>query len=248
MKRIVLLPLLLTLLTPSVWAQQEIGGFFTLVNTYIYPVKGKENSRILVRPLGAFDVVDLDVDDQERLWYQIIYPARTKTVEGFGWIPLAPGQLIAMGQQSATVYASVPTAAGDGTETLQVPLNKLELLNETQRNEAFPQVSWQRVRYQAQQPLPAWVRAATGIFRPGRDANALAQAHALMVRLKVEDERMQRLLSGVVQIGDSTREVTWALGEPLREQVETINQVQRLIWVYRDVELQFENTVVTKVN
>ena len=137
---------------------------------------------------------------------------------------------------------------GDGTETVQVPADKLELLNETQHNVAFPQVDWQRVRYQVEQPLPAWVRAGTGIFRPGKDRSSLVRAHSLMVARNVERERMQRLLAGVVQIGDTTREVAWALGDPLREQQETINQAQRLTWVYGDVEVEFENSIVIKVN
>jgi len=236
-------------LAPRAQAQtQGIGAYFTSVNTYFYAKAPRDGKRFLVRPRQAFTVVDVTTDAQDILWYQVIYPPETVRISGTGWTANAPHELLAAPQEPVLVFARIPGADRSTLSVVRVPASAVELLNETQSGSPFAQVNWQKVRYQADLPLRAWARGGAGIYRPGKTVAYMSRVYGELVTRNVEKEEQQRLLSGVVRIGDPLREVRWALGDPLRSQEETIGDARRTIWQFPELTVTFENGVVKQVN
>lgn len=244
--------LALLLAPPPAWAQSGdpagIGAYFSTVNLYIYPDGPEEGRRTLVRPNNAFNVVDFTTDSEDRLWYRIIYPQGSETVEGEGWTVAEPHELISGRGASVQVFTRIPGQANGPFETYNLPAIGLELLQETRPSERFPEVTWQKVRYSMERPLRAWAAAAAGIYRPGRRAGFMRASHQAMTEHEVPEEKRMRLLAGVVRIGDTPLEVEWSLGQPLRTQEEVIEETRRTTWHYAEMRIQFENAVVKQIN
>ncbi len=232
----------------SARAQQAIGGYFTLVNTYFYAKAPHDGKRILVRPRQAFTVLDVTTDSQDLLWFQVSYPAEINKVTGIGWTAAAPHELLATPQEPVLVFTSVPGTDEAGLSVFKVPASGLELLNETQSGRPYAQVDWQKVRYQFDQPLRAWARGSAGIYRPGKSAQFLSRVYAELVTRNVDKDLQNRLLSGIIRIGDTQRDVRWALGDPLRTQQETIGAARHTIWQFPELTVTFENEVVKQFN
>ncbi|MCH7478948.1 MAG: hypothetical protein IIA14_12725 [SAR324 cluster bacterium] len=90
MKRLPILLLVgLTLAAPPAFAE-ELGAFFTKVNTYTYPNGPGAGKRVLIRARQVFAIVNLTTDESNRLWYQILEPRKMRQIRGEGWTPLAP--------------------------------------------------------------------------------------------------------------------------------------------------------------
>lgn len=247
-----LLVLVVVLLGLS-WAQasaqaQPVGAYFTLVNTYIYAKGPREGRRVLVHPRQAFDVLDVTVDNQDRLWLLIVYPADSAKLEGTGWTATPPHELLTPQQDPVLVFSRIPDDASGPLEIFRVPTDGLELLNETQSNTPFAQIDWQKVHYKYERPQRLWARGGAGIYRPGKTAAFMSRVYAELVTRNVDKDEQTRLLSGVVRIGDTLRDVRWALGDALRAQEETIGDAQRTSWQYPEMTVTFENGVVKQIN
>lgn len=227
---------------------QEIGAYFTLVNTYVYRDGPQKGPRLLLRPRQAFAVVDVTGDNDETPWYRIVYPGRNEHLSGVGWTPKAPHELLPNEREPVIVYSRVLDGSDRAFSTVRVPVGALELLNETQPSSTYPRIDWQKVRYELDQPYRAWARGPAGIYRPGKTAAYLSLVYGEMVTRNVPKEKQLRLLSGVVRAGDSPREVRWALGPPLRTHEETIGEAKRTTWEYPQLVVQFENAVVKQIN
>lgn len=226
---------------------QSIGSYFTLVNTYIYSQSPRQGARTLVRPRVAFAVVDLTLDRDERIWYRIIHPDKTNQVQGEGWTARAPHQLRGNPLQQVLVFERIPTNSSIDLPAYRVPIAGLELLNESQASLRFSQLNWQKVRFRLTEPLRAWARGSAGLFRAGKSKTFLSRVYGEMVTRNVDKEKRLRLLSGVVRIGDTLRETTWAMGDPLRRQEENIGNTQRIIWQFPEMTVVFENEVVKQI-
>ncbi len=229
-------------------AQQPIGSYFTRVNTYIYEEGPRKGRRHLVRPRKAFTVLDVTADKDDAVWYRIVYPPVTQTVKALGWTPTPPHEVVRAVQDSVLVFSRIPTTATSPFAVHRVPAGGLELLNESQRSPRYAALDWQKVRFQLKRPLQAWARGAAGIFRLGKPVTFLSRVYGEMVTRNVDKETERRLLSGVVRIGDTVREVQWALGDPLRSQNETIGNARRTIWEFGELTVTFENDVVKQIN
>ena len=247
MKTLVLLISALMLLATPAKAVKNLGAFFTLVNAYIYPERGNEISKLLIGPRLAFDVIDLAFEDS-RILYLIEYPEKSMVVEGEGWTPVPPHQFIRSKGQQVQVFSALLGESRPPVAVRAIPVEELELLNESQPSEVFPEIIWHKVRYKQTVPMTAWISSNYGIYRPGKKAHTVANAHSIMVARNIDRARRIRLLSGVVQLGDTTREVEWALGPPLRRQVQAISSGDRSIWVYPAMEVAFENNLVIQLN
>ncbi len=129
-----------------------------------------------------------------------------------------------------------------------VPTTGLELLNVTQAGERFPRLTWQKVRYETSAPLRLWIQAVTGIYRPGRSAQFVARAYVEMVSRNLPKDKLERLISGVIRVGDSPWEVEHALGEPLRVHEEPSGETRRTTWEYPSLVVLFKNEVVEQIN
>lgn len=253
MKAALRLQCLVLLLVAVPWAlaraqTQPIGAYFTLVNTYVYAKGPREGKRVLIHPRQAFDVLDVTVDNQDRLWLLIVYPAQSTKRSGTGWTATPPHELLTPQEEPVLVFSRIPDDNPGELEILKVPTDNLELLNETQSNTPFAQIDWQKVHYRFEQPLRLWARGGAGIYRPGKSAAFMSRVYAELVTRNVDRDEQTRLLSGVVRIGDSLREVRWALGDPLRTQQETIGDARRTVWQYPEMTVTFENEVVKQIN
>lgn len=239
---------LLACVAPAASAVETIGSYFTIVNTYVYTKGPRDGRRYLVRPRQAFNVVDVMTDDEGTLWFRIVYPAVTAKLSGTGWTPSAPHELVSAQEEPVLVFSRIPAGNNGGFSVLKVPATSLELLNETQSETRFAQLTWQRVRYQTEQPMRVWARGPAGIHRPGKTAAFISRVYGELVTRNVDKDLQTRLLSGVIRIGDTVREVRWALGDPLRNQEETIGDARRNIWQYPELTVTFENEVVKQIN
>ena len=248
MKRLPFLLLVgLTLASPPAFAE-ELGAFFTKVNTYTYPKGPGGGQRVLIRARQVFAIVNLTTDESDRLWYQILEPRKTRRIQGEGWTPLAPHELLADQQQRVEIFPEIPENPDRAPATIPVRAGNLEILNVTTPSRTFPQITWQKVRYKTREPLRLWIRAATGIARPAASVNFLTRTYEEMVSRNLPREKLNRLLSGVIRVGDTTLEVEWALGKPLRVQDETILTTTRTTWHYPSMVVQFKNQLVEQVN
>jgi hypothetical protein len=223
----------------------EMGAFVTLVNTYAYPKGPRTGERVLIRSRVAMPVLNQMLDEGERLWYEVLLADRAERQKGTGWTPLTAQELLARGAEAVLVYSRPLDANLRPFQTLAVPANDLELVQETRRSADFPQVEWQKVRYASRLPLTAWLRASTGIYRVGRTPAFLTQSYAEMATRQVPKQTLMRLLAGVVRPGDSVQEVRWALGDPPRSTEE--GPGKRTVWEYPEAKIHFEHAVVKQV-
>ncbi|MCZ6729044.1 MAG: hypothetical protein O7C61_04990 [SAR324 cluster bacterium] len=243
------LSLLMFLLIPLVSSgSQEIGAFFTKVNTYVYSKAPGQGKRILVRPRQAFAVAVLDTDGQDRLWLQIVHPKISSKIKGTGWIPLAPHELRNAGNRRVEIFDAVFEEESTLPSSIMVRASNVELLNLTQASEKFPQITWQKVKYVSEEPLRLWIRGTTGIFRPGKTSKFLRRVYVEMVSRNLPKEKLNRLLAGVVRVGDDTWEVERALGRPLRVQSDPGTAEGRVTWEYYSLVVHFKNDVVDQIN
>jgi hypothetical protein len=227
---------------------QTIGVYFTAVNTYAYTGAPHEGKRILLRARQAFNVVDVTTDHNDIMWFQIVYPAETLKIGGTGWTATAPHEMLTPQQEPVLVFSRIPDDDQGGLQVFRVPATSLELLNETKSNTPFAQIDWQKVRYSFEQPVRAWARGTVGIYRPGKTAAFMSRIYAELVTRNVDKDEQTRLLSGVVRVGDTARQVRWALGDPLRSQDEKIGDTRRSTWQYPEMTVTFENEVVKQFN
>lgn len=238
----------LLVMLPAAAAAKPVGTYFSTVNTYVFLEGPGQGQRAFVRARQAYPVEDMRTDADDNLWYRITLDGRQEKLNGEGWTSAQPHELVGAGQSLLRVFTRIPEGRLQGVEAHQVPATGLKLLNETQPSKDFPGVDWQKVRFTYQRPQMAWVRAVTGIYRVGLTEVFLARAYGEMVTRNLDKDKIERLLSGVVRIGDTLKEVSYAMGDPLRRQEEVVGTVQRVILEYPELRIQFENEVVAQIN
>ncbi|MBI4083353.1 MAG: hypothetical protein HY423_12160 [Candidatus Lambdaproteobacteria bacterium] len=247
MTRLMLASMLL--LAPAVTALgTELGAFFTRVNTYLYTPEPLKGARLLLRAREILPVQGIRIEPGERVWYLVAYPHRTRRSEGQGWTPFTPHELKTKGSEPVEVFSAIVDRFDMTFTTEAVPARDLRLLAVSQVSDLFPAIEWQKVTYVTPAPLAGWVRASSGIFRPGFAAGPLEGVYAEMVARNVAVEKLARLLSGVVRVGDSTQDVRWALGAPLRVQDEGERGHERTTWHYPGLVVHIENGAVKQIN
>ncbi len=237
------------LFSPAVRPAQagELGAFLALTNTYAYRLGPHEGNRVLVKSRLAYPVIGQAFDDADRLWFRIVLPEALDKVEGMGWTPLAASELATRGDRPVEIYSRPLDEAERAFRVEEIPASDVEMLKETQPSTMFPQVQWRKVRYVSRRAAQPWVRASTGIYRPGKSTSFLTQNYADLVARNLPRELMTRLLSGVVRTGDTPQQVRWALGEPLRSSEERARGVQVTVWEYPELKVRFDDAVVGRV-
>jgi hypothetical protein len=243
-----LLPILLLLLLPQLSHGEEIGAFFTRVNAYVYADGPDTGKRYLVRPRQALPVLNLKTDQDDKLWLYISHPKRSVKRTGTGWTPLTPGELLGFGRKPVKIFADVFEDGSSPPEVTEVPAADVKLQNVTKASAHFPQIVWHKVRYTTDSPLLAWINSGAGIFRPNKTTEYLSRTYVEMVSRNLEKEKLERLLSGVVRVGDTAWEVEQALGKPLRVQEDQAQSPNRSTWQYSSLSIRFENQVVNQIN
>lgn len=229
-------------------ASNGLGAFFTQVNTYVYTKAPGAGPRYLVRPRQALTVLDLRSTEAGVLWYQIEYTAKDKKLEGEGWIMETPHEILAKPGMLVTVFLTIPDTRPSLVSTVSIPVHALKLLDIVEPSTHYAEISWQKVRYKTNTPLTPWIRAATGIYRPGIEEEFITRVYATMVARQVPVKKLKRLISGVIQVGDSQQDVTWSLGEPLNSREETTGDTRHVFWQYGSIVVQFENSIVKLIN
>lgn len=247
MKRLIFLFPLLFFFAAGANAK-EIGAFFTKVNAYAFLDGPRSGKRVLVRPRLTFAVVDLTNDREDRLWLQIVYAREELKVKGEGWTPLAPHELLRAGAAPVEIFAEVVENEDVPITKINVPAAHLELLNITKPSRDFPQLTWQKVRYETKVPSRPWIRATSGVFRPGKSSEFLSRAYVEMVSRNLVKAKLNRLISGVVRVGDTPWDVERALGKPLRVNEDSTAEIKRATWEYPSLVVRFKNEVVEQIN
>ncbi len=247
MRRIILCFLFLSLAAPALSAE-EVGALFTKVNAYAFPDGPGQGRRTLVRPRLAFSVVNLTTDADERLWLLIIYPEQQRKLTGEGWTPLAPHELLNARTSAVEIFADIIEDKDARVSRLMVPAARLELLNVTKASRNFPQLTWQKVRYETTVPARLWIRATSGVFRPGKSSEFLGRVYVEMVSRNLAKDKLNRLISGVIRVGDTPWDVERALGKPLRVNEDSTAEVKRTTWEYPSLVVHFKNEVVEQIN
>jgi hypothetical protein len=240
------------LVLASAWivpaAAQDTSAFFTLVNTYAYANAPRDGERTLVRARQTLTVTGFVTDGDGVLWYRAIDPERTTRVKGTGWVALDPHEISQRGGQHVLVFPQFLESANDDKVALEIPASDLTLANVSQPSSAFPEIAWQKVTYETNVPAPLYIRASTGIYRPFRSDRFLSDVHAEMVTQGLDNDRLRRLLAGVVRPGDPAQDVRWALGDPIQQEDSTAEGLKIQIWHYPGIQVRFENGVVKKIN
>jgi hypothetical protein len=193
-------------------------------------------------------VLNVSTDGEDKLWLYIVYPKRSQKLSGTGWTPLTPGELVSSGERQVDIFAETPGGKSIAPVVARVPARDVKLLNETKISTRFPQVSWQKVSYASKIPLRAWVQGAAGIFRPGKSSVFLRKTYVEMVSRNLKKKKLERLLAGVVRVGDSPWDVERALGAPLRMQKDQASGGRKVTWQYPALSVRFENDVVNQIN
>lgn len=236
------------LVVPHMVQAQAIGTFFTQVNAYTYTSGPKEGKRILAKPRQAFSVLNLTTDAEDQLWLYIVHPKRTEKLAGTGWTPLTPSELLNAGGKPVDIFAKASEDGGVADIIARVRPADVKLLNVTITSKRFPRVVWQKVRYATNRPLRAWVNAVAGIFRLGKSSEFVNRTYVEMVSRNLKKDKLERLLSGVIRVGDSQWDVERALGKPLRVQKDQASDESKVTWQFPALTVQFENDVVNQIN
>jgi hypothetical protein len=229
-------------------AAQDTSAFFSLVNTYAYASGPRQGERALVRARQTLTVTGFVTDGDGVLWYRAVDPEHSEKLKGSGWVVLDPHELSQKGGQRVLVFPDILRAVSDDKAALEIPASDITLANVSQPSQAFPEVMWQKVTYETNVPTSLYVRAATGIYRPFRSDKFLSDAHAEMVTQGLDNDRLRRLLAGVVRPGDSTQDVRWALGDSIQQEESTAEGLKIQVWHYPGIQVRFENGVVKKIN
>ena len=227
---------------------QDADAFFTLVNTYAFTDGPRKGDRVLLKARQPFSVVDQSLDRDDVVWYQVVHPKRTNKIKGTGWVALDPHELNEKRDDPVLVFPVVLEQNDSPVQALELPASHLKLANVTQASETFPGVTWQKIDYESVVPALYWVRSPTGIYRPFKNKQFVSESYAEMVTRGVPPDRLRRLLSGVVRVGDRPMEVQWALGLPAQQEKSTAEELQIMIWHYPGAQVRFENEVVKQVN
>jgi hypothetical protein len=240
------------LVLASAWvlpaAAQDTSAFFSLVNTYAYANGPRDGERTLVRARQTLTITGFVVDGDGVLWYRAIDPERTARLKGAGWVALDPHEISQRGSQHLLVFPEIVQSVSDDRAALEMPASDVTLANLAQPSTAFSEITWQKVTYETSVPATLYVRASTGIYRPFRSDRFLSDVHAEMVTQGLDNDRLRRLLTGVVRPGDSGQDVRWALGDPIQQEESTAEGLKIQIWHYPGVQVRFENGVVKKIN
>lgn len=232
----------------TVTAAERIGAYFTQVNTYAYAKAPNEGPRVLLGPRMAYEVVDVTRKSDGTKWFQIVYPKRNWKIGGTGWISETPHEVLARPNETVHVLREIPVGPNPKIELVIVPTRDLKILTITKPSADFPQITWQKVQYSTTNPWKPWVRANNGIYRPGMSVSYMIEVYSAMVARNVPLAKLKRLLSGAIGVGDSVRDVEWALGRPLHIREEKSGPDQHTFWQYGAMVVQFENAVVKQFN
>ena len=227
---------------------QETSVYFALVNTYAYTAGPRQGERHLVRTRQTLTVTGFVTDSDGVVWYSAIDPERTVRLRGTGWVALDPHELSRGDGQPVLVFPDPIDRPAQATAGLEMPSADVTLANVTKPSQTFPEVTWQKVNYETNAPALLYVRGTTGIHRPFLTEKFISDVHAEMVTQGVDSERLRRLLSGVVRVGDGPQDVRWALGEPQQQEESTAEQLKIMVWHYPGLQVRFENNVVKKIN
>ena len=238
----------LVIANPAQGQTRGLGAYFTLVNSYIYLTGPLEGPRLIARARKAFQVTGYVMDNQDRLWLRILFTDYQKKLRGEGWTAKLPHELLPTEREPILVFATPLTRDDSNLNTLRLPISGLTLLNETTASDVFNRVVWQKVKYDLDAPVEAWIKESGGIFRAGKTPDFIVRSYGEMVTRDVEREKLIRLLSGVVHLGDSPSDVEWALGTPLRKQEETVADAVRATWEFPEQVIRFENAIVKQLN
>lgn len=233
---------------PPTASAEVIGGFFTLANTFMYTKAPREGRRFLARPRLAFQVVDIATDGRDRIWYLVITPDVKQRFTGQGWIVKAPHEISKTSDQPVRVFSIIPNGTGGPFETIMAPSSGIKLLNETTTVKWFAKVVWQKVSYRFKAPGKAWAREASGIFRSGKTDQFLLRVYGEMVTRGVSRGMQIRLLSGIVRVGDTLRQVQWAFGDPLRRTETKVDNITQIHWEYQNQRVVLQNGVVLTIS
>ena len=233
---------------PNTASAEVIGGFFTLANTFMYTKGPRQGRRFLVRPRLAFQVVDITTDDKDQIWYLVVTPEVKRRVTGQGWITKAPHEIIKTSDQPIRVVSQIPTLAGNTFATMMAPSSGIKLLNESTKVKWFDKVVWQKVTYRFDAPGKAWAREAAGIFRSGKTDQYLLRVYGEMVTRGISKGLQIRLLSGIVRVGDTMRQVQWAFGDPLRQSKTKTDNTTQINWEYQNLRVVLQNGVVKTIS
>ncbi|MDH4246647.1 MAG: hypothetical protein OEW39_02395 [Deltaproteobacteria bacterium] len=225
-----------------------LGAYFTLVNSYIYTTGPLEGPRLVARARRAFPVTQFMLDSKDRLWFRILFTDYNRKVRGEGWTTKLPHELLPTEREPVLVFAAPLGKDDSNMSTLRLPVNSMTLLNETTPSDTFTRVVWQKIKYEVDQPIEAWIRDTGGVFRAGKSPDFMVRSYGEMVTRDVDRDKLTRLLSGVVHLGDSPTDVEWALGTPLRKQEETVPDAVRSTWEYPEIVVRFENAIVKQLN
>ncbi|MCH8075139.1 MAG: hypothetical protein IIC13_02100 [SAR324 cluster bacterium] len=233
---------------PRTASAETIGGFFTLANTFMYTKGPRQGRRFLVRPRLSFQVVDITTDDKDRIWYLVVTPGVIRRFTGQGWITQAPHEIGKTSDRPVRVFSKIPTLAGGSFETMMAPSSAIKLLNESTRVKWFDKVIWQKVEYRFNAPGKAWAREAAGIFRAGKTDQYLLRVYGEMVTRGISKGLQIRLLSGIVRVGDTMRQVQWAFGDPLRRTETKKDNATQTNWEYQNLRVVLQNGVVKTIS
>lgn len=224
------------------------GAYFSLVNTYLYTKGPLEGGRYLVRPRTAFTVVDQQQDAQDKIWRLIVFHPKDRKVSGEGWTPRAPHELLPTERKPVEIFSRILDGGNKPFDVVLAPVAGLKLLNETIPSKVFSQIVWQKVKYSFHEPIKGWIKDSAGIYRVGKTTAFLTLVYGEMVTGNLDKEKMKRLMSGVVHVGDTFQEVKWALDTPYRTQEEIVGETKRTTWEYPAMVVLFENDVVKQIN
>lgn len=226
---------------------RELGVLFTKVNVYGHTDVPPEGRKLLVRAKKAYVVEDSMRTDTDQKLFQIIHTTKKLRIRGEGWTALGPHEL-RNPEQVVEVFEEPFSRKGPAHEPIRVKGREVSLLNQTEPSKRFPQIIWQKIKYNSIQPAKVWVPARTGIFRPGKSPSFLSEAYSEMRAKGVPKKKLERLLLGVVRVGDSKQEVEWALGKPLGTQEDTSGETNRATWQYPSLNIKFKDGVVEVFN
>jgi len=227
---------------------QDSSAFFTLVNTYAYANGPREGERTLIRARQTLAITGVVSDGDGVIWYRAIDPERTTRIKGTGWVALDPHELSQLGSRRLLVFPEIVQSIQDDKVALEMPASDVTLANVAQPSQVFSEIAWQKVNYETSIPGTLYVRGSTGIYRPFRSDKFLSDAHAEMVTQGVDNDRLRRLLAGVVRPGDSSQDVRWALGEPVQREESTAEGLKIQVWHYPGIQVRLENGLVKKIN
>lgn len=224
----------------------ESGSFLILKPSSLYVDSTMEGKKLITKRRIAYGVNNVQLNKDNHLIYQIIYPGRSEQKMGSGFVFQSREKLAKESNFLVEVYFQIPNLINNLTNYLLVPKKQIQFTGKQEETSDFPNVIWKEVNFQTKTPKMFWVSNDQGIYRPDKSPNWLNQTYPKVLKLRASTNIRNKILMGFIETGFTEQQVLLSLGVPTEKKEEFTNS-NEVKWTYKKKEILFYKGKVKQI-